>query len=185
MTESKGACGSWSARPFLAVMSSDVLYHPAQHSGGSASTSAAAKSVSEADFSIDSDAEKEQLKEKSESLKDLLAEIKNDLGDKVKEVRLTSNLKTYPVCLISGGDISIEMEKVFNSMPNSDGKVKADKILEISAEHKILNTLKTLFETDKEKLKKYALVLYEQARLLEGLALDDAGEFVSALSDII
>lgn len=143
------------------------------------------KSVSEADFSIDSDAEKEQLKEKSESLKDLLAEIKNDLGDKVKEVRLTSNLKTYPVCLISGGDISIEMEKVFNSMPNSDGKVKADKILEISAEHKILNTLKTLFETDKEKLKKYALVLYEQARLLEGLALDDAGEFVSALSDII
>ena len=143
------------------------------------------KSVSEADFSLDTDAEKEALKEKSESHKDLLAEIKNDLGDRVKEVRLTSNLKTYPVCLISGGDVSIEMEKVFAGMPNSEGKVKAEKILEISAEHKILDKLQSLYDTDKETLKKYAVVLYGQARMLEGLSLDDVGEFVSSLSDII
>lgn len=143
------------------------------------------KSVSEADFSLDTDAEKEALKEKSESHKDLLEEIKNDLGDRVKEVRLTSNLKTYPVCLISGGDVSIEMEKVFAGMPNSEGKVKAEKILEISAEHKILDKLQSLYDTDKETLKKYAVVLYGQARMLEGLSLDDVGEFVSSLSDII
>ena len=143
------------------------------------------KSVSEADFSLDSDAEKEELKEKNEKNKDMLAEIKADLGDKVKEVRLTANLKTYPVCLISGGDVSIEMEKVLNSMPNSDGKVKADKILEISSTHKILDKLLNLYETDKEALKKYATVLYEQARILEGLPIDDPTGFVSSLSEII
>ena len=143
------------------------------------------KSVSEADFSLDSDAEKEELKEKNEKNKDMLAEIKADLGDKVKEVRLTANLKTYPVCLISGGDVSIEMEKVLNSMPNSDGKVKADKILEISSTHKILDKLLNLYETDKKALKKYATVLYEQARILEGLPIDDPTGFVSSLSEII
>lgn len=143
------------------------------------------KSVSEADFSLDSESEKEELKEKNEKYKDMLAELKTDLGDKVKEVRLTSNLKTYPVCLISGGDVSIEMEKVLNSMPNADGKIKADKILEISASHKILDKLLSLFESDKETLKKYASVLYEQARILEGLPIDDVTGFVTALGDII
>ena len=143
------------------------------------------KSVSEADFSLDTAEEKEALKEKNEKNKELLEEIKNDLGDRVKEVRLTSNLKTYPVCLISGGDVTIEMEKVFNSMPNADGKVKADKILEISADHKILAKLEELYANDKEALKKYALVLYGQARMLEGLSLEDVGEFVSAMNDII
>lgn len=143
------------------------------------------KSVAEADFSLDSKEEKEQLEEKNQQNKELLATIKEYLGEKVKEVRLTQNLKTYPVCLISGGDISIEMEKVFNSMPNADGKIKAEKILEISANHSMLNTLKSLYENDKEKLKKYSIVLYEQARLLEGLGVEDIPVFVSSLSDII
>ncbi len=142
------------------------------------------KSVSEADFSLDSDEEKKELDQKSEELKDLLTAIKEQLGDKVKEVRLTAKLKTYPVCLTAAGDISIEMEKVFNSMPNADGKMKAEKILEISSTHKILDTLKKYLE-DKETLKKYATVLYEQARLLEGLSIDDVTGFVTAMSDII
>ena len=143
------------------------------------------KSVSEADFSLDSETEKKELEEKSEQFKDLLAAIKEDLGDKVKEVRLTSKLKSYPVCLTAAGDVSIEMEKVFNSMPNADGKMRAEKILEISSEHKILQTIKAVFESDREKLKKYSTVLYEQARLLEGLAIDDVTGFVSAMSEII
>lgn len=143
------------------------------------------KSVAEADFSLDSEEEKSELKEKNDKFKDLLSEIKEDLKDKVKDVKLTSNLKTYPVCLISGGDISIEMEKVLNSMPNADGKVKADKVLEISANHKILDKLQTLFESDKETLKKYATVLYEQARILEGLSIEDVPAFVTAMSDIM
>ncbi len=143
------------------------------------------KSVSEADFSLDSDAEKKELEEKSNECKDLLAEIKANLGDKVKEVKLTSKLKSYPVCLTASGEISIEMEKTFASMPGSGENLKAEKILEISVEHKILDTLKALFESDKEKLKKYSVVLYEQARLLEGLSIDSVTEFVTAISDII
>ncbi len=143
------------------------------------------KSVSEADFSLDTDDEKKELDKKNEELKDLLGAVKDALGDKIKEVRLTSKLKTYPVCLTAAGDISIEMEKVFNSMPNADGKMKAEKILEISSSHKVLDKLKDAFNSDKEILKKYAVVLYEQARLLEGLSIDDVTGFVTAMSEII
>ncbi len=143
------------------------------------------KSVSEADFSLDSDDEKKELDEKSEQMKDVLSAMKESLGDKVKEVRLTAKLKSYPVCITAAGDVSIEMEKVFNSMPNADGKMKAEKILEISSTHKIADTLKSVYATDKDKLKQYATVLYEQARLLEGLAIDNVTEFVTAMSEII
>ncbi len=143
------------------------------------------KSASEADFSLDTEEEKKALDKKSEEFKDLLSAIKDDLGDRVKEVRLTSNLKTYPVCLISAGDISIEMEKVFASMPNNDGKIKAEKILEISSTHPILETLSKVFAEDREKLKKYSFVLYEQARLLEGLAVEDMEGFVLSVSSLI
>ena len=143
------------------------------------------KSVSEADFSLDSADEKKELDKKNEECKDLLSAIKESLGDKVKEVRLTSKLKTYPVCLTAAGDISIEMEKVFNSMPNSDGKMKAEKILEISSTHKILDTLSKIHAENPENIKNYATVLYEQARLLEGLSIDNVTEFVNAMSEII
>lgn len=143
------------------------------------------KSVSEADFSLDNADEKKELDKKNEECKDLLSAIKESLGDKVKEVRLTSKLKTYPVCLTAAGDISIEMEKVFNSMPNSDGKMKAEKILEISSTHKILDTLSKIHAENPENIKNYTTVLYEQARLLEGLSIDNVTEFVNAMSEII
>lgn len=142
-------------------------------------------SVSEADFSLDSDDEKKELEQKAEENKELLTAIKDALGDKVKEVKLTAKLKTYPVCLTAAGDISIEMEKVFNSMPNADGKMKAEKILEISSTHEILQTVKNAYEKDSESVKKYATVLYEQARLLEGLSIENIPEFVTAMTEII
>lgn len=143
------------------------------------------KSVSEADFSLSDETEKQQLEEKSKEHRELLEEIKTILKDKVIDVRLTSNLKTYPACLISGGELSIEMEKVLNAMPNSDGKVKADKILEISSTHKILDKLNTLYKEDKETLKKYCTILYEQGRLLEGLNIEDLSSFVDAITEIM
>ena len=143
------------------------------------------KSVGEADFSLDSEEEKEELKKKSEDLKGMLGEMKDALSGKVKEVRLTGKLIKYPVCLSAEGEISIEMEKVLNSMPNQQNKVSAEKVLEISANDRIVDTLKGLYETDKEKLKKYATVLYEEARLLEGLSIDSVSSFVTSLSDII
>lgn len=142
-------------------------------------------SVSEADFSLDSDEEKKEIEKATEENKDLLEEIKKALGDKVQSVKLTAKLKTYPVCLTAQGEISIEMEKVFNSMPNADGKMKAEKVLEISSNHKIFDKLKSVYVTDKEALKNYAVALYEQARLLEGLNIDDVTGFVNAITEII
>lgn len=143
------------------------------------------KSVTEANFNLDSEEEKKVLEEKNEKSKEMLSEMKKTLGDKVKDVIITSNLKSYPVCLTSGGEISIEMEKVLNFMPNSDGKVKADKILELSSEHKILGKLESLYASDKDLFAKYTEVLYEQARLLEGLPVEDVSAFVKNLSDIM
>ena len=142
------------------------------------------KSVSEEDFSIDSEDEKKELTEKQEENKELLDKIAEILKDKVKGVKLTSNFKNYPVAIIASGDISIEMEKVFNSMPNADGKMKAEKILEISLEHGILDRLKAV-KDDSERLEKYAIVLYEQARILAGLDIENPIQFVKNVSDII
>jgi len=143
------------------------------------------KAVTDADFSTETEEEKKATEEKNAESKELLDYIKESLGGKVKEVRFSGKLKTYPVCLTAEGEISIEMEKVLNSMPNAAGKVTAEKVLEINAEHKITEKLKTLFSEDKETLKKYAIVLYEQARLLEGLPIDDLSGFVNSISDIL
>ena len=113
------------------------------------------------------------------------ANAAEEKGIKVKEVKLSSKLKTYPVCLTAQGEISIEMEKVLNSMPNAQNKVSAEKVLEINSEHKIIDRLSELYSSNQDTLKKYALVLYNQARLLEGLSVEDAGEFVTALADIM
>ena len=143
------------------------------------------KNVSDADFNIDSDEEKKDLSFKEESMKDTLSYIKDKLKDKVKDVKLSNKLKTYPVCLTATGDVSIEMEKVLNTLPNADGKIKAEKILEINASHKIADTLQELFNSDKEKLDKYCTVLYEEARLTEGLNIEDVAGFIGAINEIM
>ena len=143
------------------------------------------KSVSESDFSISDENEKKALEEKNKEHKELLEKIKEILGDSVKQVRLTDNLKSYPVCLISAGDLSIEMEKVLNAMPNAKEKVNAEKILEISSTHNVLETLNQLYKNGNEKLEKYVKVLYQSARLLEGLSVDDVADYVANLSEII
>ncbi|MBR2870014.1 MAG: molecular chaperone HtpG [Clostridia bacterium] len=143
------------------------------------------KSVSEADFSLSGEDEKKELEKKTEENGELLAKIKEILGDNVKEVKLTDNLKTYPVCLISAGDLSIEMEKVLNAMPNAEQKVKAEKILQISSTHSVLEKLQKLYKEDQEKLSKTVNVLYQSARLLEGLPVDDTPSFVTFISELI
>ena len=143
------------------------------------------KLVTEAGFSVDSEVDKLKAEEKAKELKGLTDELKNILGDKVKEVRISASLSDQPVCLTSEGEISIEMEKVLNSMPGADGKIKAEKILEINASHQITDKLKKILEEDKERLCWYAKVLYNQARLLEGLPVEDVNDFVSAISEII
>lgn len=94
------------------------------------------------------------------------------LSGKVKAVRASKRLKSHPVCLSSDGELSLEMEKVLNAMP-TDEKVKAERVLEINEGHPIFATLTHLYETDKEKLKDYAALLYDQALLIEGFPIED------------
>jgi molecular chaperone HtpG len=138
------------------------------------------KSVSDKDLNLADDEEKDEAKEQSEDDKALFELMREALGDKVKEVRLSKRLKSHPACLTSDGPLSLEMEKVLNSMP-ADQKVKADRVLEINGGHPVFAALTRLREEDPEKLKTYALLLYNQALMIEGLALEDPVAFANAI----
>lgn len=134
------------------------------------------KSVSSNDLGFESD-EKES-KEETEKNKELFDYMKEALNGKIKEVRASRRLKSHPVCLASDGELSIEMEKVLNMMPNGQS-VKADKILEINTNHEMFGAIKKTFEEDKDKLKMYANLLYNQALLIEGLPIEDPVQFAN------
>ncbi len=134
---------------------------------------------------LDSEEEKNELKEKNESGKELLDKIKEALDGDVSEVRFTNKLKNYAVCLTSEGNLSLEMEKVLNSMPN-DQKVKAEIALEINASHPICEKLEEFKEKgDDESIKSYAKLLYAQGCLISGVSVKDPAELSKLISDLM
>ena len=141
--------------------------------------------VSANNVDLDSEEEKEELKKVNEESKQLFTIMKETIGEnQIKDVRFTHRLKNHPVCLISDGILSVEMEKVLNSMPNNRD-VKAETVLEINEKHPIAEKLKKLYEEDKEELKKYAKVLYSQARLIEGLPVENPTELSNLMCEIM
>ncbi|HBB27935.1 MAG TPA: molecular chaperone HtpG [Clostridiales bacterium] len=142
------------------------------------------KSISEGDLGLESEEEKKEIAKKSEDNKELFTLLKDSLDGKVKEVRLSTRLKSHPVCLSVDGEISIEMEKVLNQMPN-DQNIRAQKVLEINANHPIFNKLVNMVDTDKEKLKSYAQILYSQALLIEGLSIEDPVAYSNAVCELM
>jgi len=136
------------------------------------------------DVDLDTDEEKEALKKENEENKDMFTLMKETIGEGVQEVRFTHRLKNHPVCLTSEGALSVEMEKVINSMPN-DQKVKAQTALEINDSHPIAQKIKDLYANDKEELKKYTQVLYAQARLIEGLPVENPTQISNFICEII
>ena len=144
------------------------------------------RSVGAKDLGLETDAEKEEIKAKSEENKELTDFIKEALGGEVKDVRLSARLKNNAVCLTADGEVSLEMEKVFRSMKNSSPvPVVAEKVLEINPEHKLFGKLKELLSADKEQLKLYAKLLYAEALVTEGMEIDKPEEFVSALTEVL
>lgn len=144
------------------------------------------KSISDSDLDLDSEEEKEEAKKLDEENKDMFAFMQESIADKVKTVRLSKKLKSHPVCLSSDGNITIEMEKVLNSMPqNEANKVKAEKALEINPNHPIFEKLKTLYTTDKDSLKDYTKLLYDQALLIEGMSVEDPVEFANLICSLM
>ncbi len=140
------------------------------------------KNVCSDNVDLDTEEEKEELKTLNEKSKDLLSLMKDELD--VKDVKFTSKLKNHPVCLSSVGEISIEMEKTINAMPTNES-INAQKVLEINSHHPIAQKLQDLYKNDKEELKKYSKVLYAQARLIEGLPIDNPTEITNLICDML
>ncbi len=142
------------------------------------------RNISADDLELESAEEKEKTQALAEENKDLLAFVKDALGDKVKDVRVSGKLKSHPVCITTDGMISTEMEKVINAMPAQE-KIKAQRVLEISGEHPIFQRLQELYAKDKDRLKLYAEVLYDQALLIEGISLEDPSDFSQKLCQLL
>lgn len=140
------------------------------------------RSISGGDLGLESEEEKKEHEEKAESSKELFTFMQESLAGKVSEVVLSAKLKSHPVCLSSKGAVSIEMEKVLDSMPNAENAPKAEKVLEINGNHPVFEALTKAFAAeDREKTKQYTELLYNQALLIEGLSVEDPVAFSNAI----
>ena len=142
------------------------------------------KSVSSSDLGIENNDEENKVEESNEENKSLFDAMKEILNDKISSVKVSKKLKNHPVCLSNEGDLSIEMEKLLNSMPNNQG-VKAQKVLEINTNHEVFNALKDAYENDKDKFNLYTNLLYNQALLIEGLSISDPVEFTNNICKLM
>ena len=139
--------------------------------------------VSDGNLDLDTDEEKEEIKKTNEDNSDLLEAMKKEIFD-VSDVRFSNKLKSHPVCLTTKGDVSIEMQKVFDAMPNDMG-IKAETVLEINEKHPIADKLKKLYKKDKDEFKKYTKILYSEARMIAGLPIDDPTEISKLICEVI
>lgn len=137
------------------------------------------------ELNLDSEEDKKALDEKNENSKEMLEEMKKYLGDDVSAVKFSNSIGNHAVSLSAEGYVSLEMARVLSQMPGSDGSMKAQLVLEINSNHKIAETLFNLFANDKEKLEKYTKLLYNQARLISGLSVDNPTEFADMITDLM
>lgn len=142
------------------------------------------RSVSSGDLGIETEDEAKEAQQEQQEYEGLFGAMKELLGDKVKSVKASKRLRSHPVCLSTEGEVTIEMEKVLRMMPNNPD-VKADKVLEINTHHDVFKSLKSAFESDKEKLGLYTALLYNQALLIEGLPIEDPVEFTNDICKVM
>ena len=140
--------------------------------------------VSEENLDLDTEEEKEEIKKINDENKEMLNSMKEIIGSDISDVRFTHRLKNHPVCLVSEGPVSIEMQKVLNAMP-TDKNINAKIILEINSSHKIADKLKELYKSDKEKFNEYTKILYSQSRLIEGLSIENPTEISNLICDLL
>ncbi|MET3290864.1 UNVERIFIED_CONTAM: molecular chaperone HtpG [Brevibacillus sp. OAP136] len=142
------------------------------------------KSVSSGDLGLEADDSQNNADAQNEENKELFTYMAEHLAGKVKSVKASKRLRSHPVCLSTEGEVTIEMEKILNAMPNNPN-VKADKVLEINVQHEVFQSLRDAFEKDKEKLNLYTALLYNQALLIEGLPLQDPVAFTNDVCKIM
>jgi len=142
------------------------------------------KSVSSGDLGIEDNDKKDEVDEAEN--KTLFEEMKTLLTGRISSVKASKKLKKHPVCLSTEGELTIEMEKVLNAMPNSgDSPMKAEKVLEINVNHEVFTALKDAYIGDKDKFNLYTELLYNQALLIEGLPINDPLEFTNNICKIM
>lgn len=142
------------------------------------------KSVSSGDLGIEPEDKKELSEEETKETGNILDAMRETLSNRVKAVKASKILKNHPVCLSAEGEVTIEMEKILSAMPNNEG-VKAEKVLEINTNHDVFKALKNAYESDKEKFNLYTNLLYNEALLIEGLAIEDPVEFTNNISKLM
>lgn len=133
---------------------------------------------------LQSDEEKAKTEKQAEENKELLDFVTDTLGGKIKKAVISKNLKSHPVCLSAEGAVSIEMEKYFAQIPGSEPKPKADKVLELNAEHGAFEALKNAFASDKPKAERLAKILYSQAAIIAGLQIDNPVEYCDLVCEL-
>ena len=130
--------------------------------------------------------ENEESADAIDGSKEIADYIKECLGDKIVAVVVSTRLKSHPVCLTARGELSIEMEKVLNSLPNANSeKIKAEKVLEINGNHPIYEKIKDLYANDKDKLKDLSEVLFAAAQMIEGLLPENPTRLADLLVEFI
>ena len=136
------------------------------------------------DFDLSSKEEKEKLNKKNEDDKEMFEFMKNELDSDVEKIRYTNKLKNHPLCLTSDGEITTQMQKVINASA-PDEHAEAKLILEINEDHEIAKKLRYLYDNDREMLKKYTKILYNEARLIEGLPVLNPTELSNLICQIL
>ncbi len=143
------------------------------------------QSAQKASADIETEEEKTEKEKLAKDNKGLFEDLSKALADKVKEVRISSRLKTHPVCLVADdGGISMEMEKYLAQLPTGE-EVKATKILEINPDHEIFKVLQKVYENRKDSIDDYVDLLYQQALLIEGFPVDDPVDFSNKICQLM
>ncbi|MGI6027853.1 MAG: molecular chaperone HtpG [Candidatus Heteroscillospira sp.] len=141
--------------------------------------------VASDDLGLESEEEKGETEKKETENRQLLDFVKSELGDKVVSVRLSHRLKSYPVCLSTEGEITLEMEKYFQKMPGAENAPMAKRVLELNADHSAFEALRQAFESDKERAAKIARILYAQALLAAGLPIEDTAAYTELVCSLL
>ena len=144
------------------------------------------RNVSDKDLGLETEVDSKEIQKQNEENGELLRFMKDALGDKVSEVKLSERLKSHPVCISSDGGVSIEMEKVLSAMPGANGqKIQAKRVLELNASHPVFARLQKLFAENPDAVKEYTSLLYDQALLIEGLPIEDPVAFSNAVCKLM
>jgi molecular chaperone HtpG len=143
------------------------------------------RSVTGDDLGLTGDEEARELEQSESDNRELLDFIKDSLGGRISEARLSTRLVSAPACLTAKGGVTLEMERYFNTIKTeSPEQVRAERVMELNASHAVFAALKRAYEADREKAAKYAEMLYGQSVLMAGLPLDDVSRFCETVSEL-